>query len=350
MIPTRQILLTALLLSLMLVACGSSPTPAPTATPTPRPTATPDIITGPLASNADNPVFTVGEAAAWDSGVVFSPRVVLKDGTYHLFYNGSADDTLPTMAIGYAVSTDGRAFTRPTDEPILTGDGRGFDARQVSSGVPLFDGDRWVLYYNAGGGQGSAGKAIGRATASHPAGPWKRDNQPVLLVGRYESKAWDTDYIVPESVLLTDEGYVMYYTSGNRQNGIVAAIGMATSPDGITWTKHGEPVLQPGTEGSWDTVGVWGCTVLQAEDWEMFYTGGGEMGASIGYAVSPDGIHWTKREGNPIFSPRDDPTAADLTPVIQSPSVVMNGSVYVMYYDYGPSFGGIGLAMGNSIP
>jgi len=329
---------------LTLSACTS---PAPTVT-TPPAAATPDTPTGPITPDANNPVFTVGEADAWDSGAVFSPRVALKDGVYHMFYNGSADATLPTMAIGYATSTDGRVFTRQAAEPILEGDGRGFDARQVSSGVPLLDGDQWVLYYNAGGGQGAAGKAIGRATALDPTGPWKRDNQPVLLVSSYESQAWDTDYIVPESVLLTDEGYVMYYTSGSRQDGIVAAIGMATSPDGINWTKHGEPVLVPGPEGSWDTVGVWGCTVLQAGAWAMFYTGGGETGAGIGYAVSADGIHWTKHEGNPILSPADDPAAAGVTPVLQSPSVVMDGSVYVMYYDYGVSFGGIGVVTRTS--
>jgi hypothetical protein len=263
------------------------------------------------------------------------------------------------MAIGYAVSTDGRTFTRLAAEPILTGDGRGFDARQVSSGVPLLEGNTWVLYYSAGGGPGP-GSAIGRATAAEPTGPWDRGSQPVLLVG--SPSQWDADFTSPEGVLATAEGYGMYYTGGTSWPESTAMIGRATSPDGITWTKYddpdtsdapfaqSDPVLSVGSDGSWDSISVWGCTVLETRTgWEMFYTGSDGVSVRIGYAVSPDGIHWTKREGNPILSPADDPAAAGLTPVLQSPSVVMDGSIYVMYYDYGVSFGGIGLAMGSRV-
>jgi hypothetical protein len=359
MVPTRQILLTTLLLSLTLSACASLPTPAPTATATAPPaTATPDTLSGPITPYADNPVFTVAEPEAWDSGAVFNPRVVFEDGIYHMFYNGSTDATLPTMAIGYAASADGRAFTRQTAEPILAGDGRGFDARQASSGVPLLEGDTWVLYYNAGGGPGP-GSAIGRATAAEPAGPWNRGSQPVLLVGG--PSQWDADFIIPESVLATDEGYVMYYTGGGAWPESTALIGRATSPDGITWTKYddpatgdapfaqSDPVLPVGPDGSWDSTSVWGCAVLKTSSgWEMFYTGSDGQQVQIGYAASPDGIHWTKFEDNPILTPvMDSLLSQDALPILQSPSVIAQGSTYIVYYDYGVSTGSIGVATGT---
>jgi len=317
--------------------------PAPSATGTPLATATPDLTSGPIAPYPGNPVFTVGPAGAWDSGTVFNPRVVIQDGTYHMFYSGSTDATLPTLAIGYAVSNDGRTFTRQAAEPIMAGDGRGFDARQVSSGVPLLAGEQWVLYYSAGGGPGP-GKAIGRAVAPTPTGPWERSSQPILLVG--ESGEWDAAYVVPESVLIADGGYVMYYTAGSTWPEGTAMIGMATSPDGITWKKHSGPVLQPGAEGAWDSAGVWGCTVLKTETgWEMFYTGGDGTTVGIGYATSADGVNWHKFEGNPILSPADDPALT--TPILQSPSAVKHSGGYLVYYDYGVSGGGIGLAMGS---
>jgi len=344
--PTKTTSIIILIwLTLLLPACTTQP--MPTSTPTPAASATPTLMgDGPITPHPGNPVLPLGAADSWDSSAVFSPRVILKDGIYHMFYNGSADDTLPTMAIGYATSSNGWTFTRQAAEPILTGDERGFDARQVNRGVPLLDGDQWVLYYNAGGGQGGAGKAIGRATAHDPIGPWKRNEQPVLLVG--DPEAWDADYVVPESVLLTDEGYVLYYTGGNLY-GSIAMIGMATSSDGITWKKRGEPVLRPGPEGSWDGIGVWGCAVLPTEDgWEMFYTGGSETSVSIGYATSPDGINWNKHEGNPILSPGDDPATS--MQILQSPSVIKTGATYVIYYDYGVTGGGIGLAIGDTLP
>lgn len=333
----------AILSVALLSACtvGHSPIPTPSATAPPA-TATPDLASGPIKPYPGNPVFTVGAADAWDGGAVFNPRVVVTGGVYHLFYSGSTDATLPTIAIGYAASSDGFEFARRAAEPLLAGDGRGFDARQVSSGVPLYIDNQWVLYYSAGGGPGP-GRAIGRATASDPTGPWERASQPVLVVGN--PGEWDGGYIIPESVLFTDGKYVMYYTGGDTWPEGMPMIGMATSPDGISWTKHNEPVLRPGAEGDWDAAGVWGCSVLKTGDkWEMFYTGGNGTTVSIGYATSSDGITWHKYEG-PILSPVEEQAIA--TPILQSPSAVWDGRAYLVYYDYGVSGGGIGLAMGN---
>ncbi len=357
MTKVTQVIQTEMLIVAVLILSACAPLPTPTSSPPPASpvtesspppvaTTTPNLQSGPITPYPGNPILTLGDPEAWDHGAVFGPRVVLTGGVYHLFYNGSSDSTLTKMAIGYATSSDGRAFTRPIPGPILAGDERGFDGRQVNRGVPVFDGHQWILYYNAGGGPGSVGKSIGRATASDPVGPWERSDQPVLIVGQPGS--WDDDYIVPESVLLTDEGYVMYYTGGSRTGS--AMIGLATSTDGISWKKRPDPVLRPGSEGSWDAMGVWGCAVLPPEngtDWEMFYTGGGETSVAIGYATSSDGIEWNKYADNPVLSADDDPASS--IPILQSPSVIREGSTYVIYYDYGATESGIGVGVGSAI-
>ncbi len=308
-----------------------------------------------------NPVLDKGVAGAWDDGMVFVPHVVSKDGLFHLFYNGRPSSP-PTVGIGYATSPDGFNFTKSDLNPILTGSGSGFDAAQVTAGTPLLLGDTWVLYYNARSAPGPGpGPAIGRATAATPTGPWTRDTAPVLVVG--SPGEWDSGFITPNSIIATEEGYVMYYTAGVQFGVPPQLIGMATSPDGITWTKYhnqrftqhpyaeSTPVLMPGPSGTWDSRSVSFNTVLKsAKGWEMFYTGITDIPVccshQIGYATSHDGIHWTKYQQKPILTLSMDPLGQS-TGYMEVPSLVVNGTVYYMYYDYGQVRGGIGAALGT---
>jgi hypothetical protein len=308
---------------------------------------------------AHNPVLDKGPAGAWDDGIVFVPHVVYKDGLFHLFYNGIRSK--PPVAIGYATSPDGFTFTK-SENPILTGSGTGIDAFQVSGGTPLLVGDTWVLYYSARSAPGPGpGAVIGRATALNPTGPWTRDTTPVLTTG--SPGEWDSGFVAPSAVIATDEGYFMYYTAGMQFGVPPQLIGMATSPDGITWAKYhnpditthpyaeSTPVFLPGPPGSWDSRSVSFPSVLKTADgWEMFYTGITDIPIccdhQVGYAISHDGIHWKKYRGNPVLAEPMDPLAQS-TRYMEVPAVAVKGSVYFMYYDYGQIRGGFGAALGT---
>jgi hypothetical protein len=353
----QRTLFVALVLTLAIPACGGrATTPEPTITPVKTATLEPVGIN--FAPYQDNPVLANGASGSWDAEVVFSGNVVFKGGLYHMFYNGSPSPTLQSVAIGYANSPDGLSFAKYASNPTFEADGSGFDAVQVGNGIPLVEENTWILYYNASLRPGP-GPTIGRATAPDPSGPWTRDRDPVLTVG--SQGEWDSGFVMPDSVIATDEGYVMYYSGGADWPGGAAAIGMATSPDGILWTKYNDPtttappfvesdlVMQPGPPGSWDSDGVWGCTALGTPTgWEMFYSGSDLKSVQIGYATSIDGIHWTKHKDNPILGAETEPVVAEIeSPILQSPSAIVNDSTYVLYYDYGISRSGIGMAMGT---
>lgn len=357
----------ALITILLLTACGNT-TPAPTRRPGPTttsaPPSTPTVAMAPGAGGVnfvayeENPVLRTGEPGSWDDGAVFNAQVVLHQGQYHIFYNG-ADAEEGMVAIGYAVSDDGRLFTKEVSNPILEGDERGFDAIQVSDGVALVEDGTWVLYYNASAGPGP-GRAIGRATAPNPAGSWSRRMEPVLRAGEFG--AWDGGFITSQSVIRTEEGYVMYYVGGPGQPGQPASIGRATSADGVVWTKYddpdtvelpfaeSDPVLQTGPGDSWDSQSIWGCSVLRTGDgWEMFYAASRAGVVQIGYAMSTDGIKWTRYEENPVLSVQDDPAQPNRElSILESPTSVVSDSTYFLYYDYGLPAGGIGLATGTA--
>jgi subtilisin family serine protease len=292
----------------------------------------------PYIPYAGNPVLEPGPGDAWDSQVVSAPSVVFVDGTYYLFYLGSGPGNIG--AVGYATSSDGVNFEKYVGNPILAGDGSGFDADYVGFPAVLVEEGTWIIYYL---GQASGGQMrIGRATAPAPSGPWTRNYNPVLAPGSFWE--WDGGWIFPNSVIQTDEGYVLYYTGGGIAP-VRSKIGRATSPNGIVWTKYddpgtpgspyaeSDPVLWPGLPDAWDYRYAFRSSVRQtAGGWEMFYGGYGSLflSSAIGYASSPDGIHWTKDTRNPILQPKDEPLAAAY---LQNPSSVQAGSTDWLYYD-----------------
>lgn len=141
---------------------------------------------------------------------------------------------------------------------------------------------------------------------------------PVMdLVLTAPANGWDAPGLETASVLVGPDGiYRMYYT-GNRvpQGSITFAIGLATSPDGITWSRREAPVLEaanawekplcsnPADPRSCSMGGVLEPSVLYdatARLYRMWYVGLGEPADSfrtyrIGHATSPDGITWTRR-------------------------------------------------------
>jgi hypothetical protein len=112
--------------------------------------------------------------------------------------------------------------------------------------------------------------------------------------------------------------YKMWFTATTDLAGpdqINFQIGYAESSDGITWTNfQGSPVLPKGnTASDWDGEGVSGAMVIKdetapsGERYKMWYYGYNSAYdiPGIGYAISPDGITWTKHNdtatvGNPF--------------------------------------------------
>lgn len=96
-------------------------------------------------------------------------------------------------------------------------------------------------------------------------------------------------------------------------------IGHATSSDGITWTMDTEhnPVLTVGAGGAWDNALVAVFCPWQESDgaWKALYRGNG---AKIGLATSADGVTWTKYASNPVI---DEPaTSCDPAGIIKAGS------------------------------
>ena len=128
----------------------------------------------------------------------------------------------------------------------------------------------------------------------------------------------------------------MMWYSGEAKNS-VDNIGLATSKDGVSWTRYGQqPVLSVGSPGQWDSGSVNECWVIQEGGvYKMWYSGQtinstAILTYAIGYATSPDGIHWTKYPTNPIFSSAAGGSWDDK--FVFRPMIIATGSSYTMYY------------------
>jgi hypothetical protein len=314
-----------------------------------------------------NPILPRGAEDEWDDGFTYGAQVVYHEGLFHMFYAGGGDFSIRASAVGYATSEDGLNWTKFDANPILE-----LDSSQAAYGirmaVPLVDGDTWVLYINPHErpGVNDQSMSILRATAPAPSGPWTLDAAPIMEVTG--GRDWDNLLIAANSVFRLEDEYRLYYNA----YGSFGAVGLATSPDGITWTRYddpdttgpqfssSDPVFVGGPADTWDDgANIDPVAVLRTENgWEMFYTGWGsgwnnyfgggatceDVPAGTGFAFSEDGIDWTRAGDGPLL-PCEDTVVPEASSVI----VTEDGTYYVYYsiFTTYPTTSEIGVATGT---
>ena len=129
----------------------------------------------------------------------------------------------------------------------------------------------------------------------------KIPGNPVLSPGSLGS--WDDYEVYAPFVLKHGDTLKMWYTGSKA--GDVDHIGYATSTDGIDWQKEtSNPVLQVGASGTWDSKEVSNSRIILVDTtYHMWYTGTDDLSSyRVGYATSSDGINWIKYTENPVIA------------------------------------------------
>ena len=152
---------------------------------------------------------------------------------------------------------------------------------------------------------------------------------PQIVLGPNDETDWE-DNINRPGVLRRDGVHHMWYTGQARGR---SWIGYATSPDGIRWQRRSsQPVLS--AEAPWEKVAVMCPHVLwDAEKrlYRMWYSAGEQYEPnSIGYATSPDGLHWTRHQDNPVFAA--DPARPWEQHKVTACQVIPAAGSYLMFY------------------
>ncbi|MGO8696890.1 MAG: MGH1-like glycoside hydrolase domain-containing protein [Limisphaerales bacterium] len=152
---------------------------------------------------------------------------------------------------------------------------------------------------------------------------------PRIVLGPLQGSTWEQDINRPV-VIKRDDTYHMWYTGQAREH---SWIGYATSVDGVTWRRRSaSPVLSP--DQPWEKAAVMCPDVIwdaEAKLYRMWYSGGEQYEPdAIGYATSPDGLTWTKHAGNPIF--KSDPTLPWEQYKVTACQIVQDNGWYLMFY------------------
>lgn len=221
-----------------------------------------------LVRAPENPLRSASGELLHPSKIAGDPFVLFENGTYRMWFTVLSDERrLLPLAIAYAESQDGVTWDVWKDPSSL--------------------GKRWDDY----------------------------------LVLKPVKDGWNALGVETVSVVRSPAGkYHMYYTGDMPPEGShLAAIGLATSDDGIRWAPYGDgPIFE--AENSWEQPvcdkpedrstcvgGVMEPSVIydaKERVYKMWYAGIGKndevISFRIGYATSPDGMRWSRRK-DPVF-------------------------------------------------
>jgi hypothetical protein len=241
-----------------------------------------------------------------------SSVVKMAAGDYRQWYEALDAENSPGPSdvlsqVAYAVSADGTSWTKKgiVLSPLAAPSWERSEACPTSM---HWDGSKWILFYH--GGNNSGPRAIGRATSPTGTGAFTRTGPPVLQRG--PAGSWDGLFVADAKVIPPWEGpdglWRMYYV-GRSASG-VGQVGLATSTDGISFTKVGSaPVVGLGPAGSWDDGTIlaftpeWDGALGAFRAWYVARSArSGASGSSAGYLTSSDGVTWTRSAQNPVLT------------------------------------------------
>ena len=132
---------------------------------------------------------------------------------------------------------------------------------------------------------------------------FERTSSEPVLIPEYP---WEKESVMNPCVMYDEGEYKMWYSAGETYEPNVNAY--ATSLDGICWTKKKcNPVFTCDSKNEYEQNRVGGCQVIKTEDmgYVMFYIGYKDIDtACICIAKSPDGFtRWERSSLNPIITP-----------------------------------------------
>ncbi len=243
---------------------------------------------------AGNPVIPLGGAGSWDAAGANSRQLRALGTGYETFYSGSAGAN--TGHIGRATSANGTAWTKAAENPLI-GPGT-WNPNGADPGPIIVENDTYKMWFKGYDPTGVAGFGYAQSTDGIN---WTLSGlNPVFRPG--PAGAWDENIDEIAGIVHDGSEYRMWY-EGYRNGPGPSQLGYATSPDGRVWTKSAaNPVLTAGGGGAWDA-SVFRCKILKRQtDYLMVYTGDDAAHVlRVGIATSPDGITWTRSPANPAI-------------------------------------------------
>jgi len=220
--------------------------------------------------------------ALWDTRGRGVPSVVKKMGQYHMWFTARADDGKWRM--GYAHSDNGKSWIR-YENPVLEVQS-GWETENNAFGI----GNAYVfeengLFHMFYGG----GRSIGYAYSSDGK-IWSRSSEnPIFLPNNQNESAFDHEWVHDPAVVKYSGDYYLYYSGRKSEQENIWQIGVAKSstlpniPITLTPTPTTTPtptltptpspfspiILIPGLGASWNMNNMFSCNLSSSDDWKL---------------------------------------------------------------------------------
>lgn len=223
-------------------------------------------------------VLAPNRASGWEDEVN-RPVVIKQGGICRMWYTGQARGR---SAIGYATSTNGVAWTRMSDKPVLTPNQ---PWEKVAVMCPDVIWDRKARLYKMwySGGDQYEPDAIGYATSADGMHWIKYPDNPIF---KAEPKhEWEQNRVTACQIVKRGGWYLMFYIGFSNIKH--AQIGVARSRNGITdWEQlPANPIVRP-TPDSWDADACYKpYAILDGNKWLLWYNGRHGGLEQIGVAI-----------------------------------------------------------------
>jgi predicted GH43/DUF377 family glycosyl hydrolase len=262
--------------------------------------------------DSEMPALSLGEKGNFDDQHIFAPHVIYERGEYRMYYCGSQrcvdagtykgkakDPAHPEKSdqrlfkLGLAISKDGIHFTRHSSEPVFS---FGDDIHSVVTAAILKNPD------------GSVHREKGKlrmyfAAVDFPGGTYKHDLYETTSA---DGIKWATPTLVMENayapcVIKEGSKYRLWHTWIQKHPWHTS---YAESSDGTHWKQFDRPAIV--MDQPWEVKDQVYPTVIKVRDVYLMMYGcywNDDKHTALGFAVSKDGLNWTKHPANPVFCP-----------------------------------------------
>jgi predicted GH43/DUF377 family glycosyl hydrolase len=210
----------------------------------------------------------VGFAGESDQYAVESPSVVRTPGGYLMAYAGFDGDAtrlhMATSADGHVWTPQGTIMQRGPEEAVA-----------ASHPCLLTTAAAWWLFFSGYDGSRDSRQATILAAVSRNGASWDRVG---IVLGPAEGEL----AVSHPSVLVSEQTFHMFYAS---DDGDRVSIAMATSPDGVSWDRHGTTLAA--SDSHPEARGVHSPCVLRRHDGslQMWYAGLADDDPDLAYRI-----------------------------------------------------------------
>ncbi len=269
-----------------------------------------------------NPIFSPQDNSSVPNAVSTS-KILYDNGIFKMWYLCTYNSGKGN--VWYAESKDGINWVNKTNTPVFTNDSLGtWDDYTVGPGAIIKDDQgNYRMYFNGWSSQYGEWQ-VGLATSADGI-HWERYNDPVL-----KADSSNEFKIGAVSVLKYNGTYYMYYSSSPINYYDNMRINLATSSDGLNWTKYsGNPILSPTLP--WEGIGVtFPAVIYDNNHFIMVYSSSDRT--KFGIAYSQDGKTWTKNSNYLLSNQMTNRKWVQ----INYPFLIKVGNEYRLYYSATP--------------